>query len=107
MLRWVAWAVRRQARQNKLRPAGTVVKVVVQRSAIEINYDDELTGADVLPGFRINVADIFYLINALFANGPPPVHGSDVNGDGIVNVADVFFLINRLFAGGAGPACAS
>ncbi|HKC24099.1 MAG TPA: dockerin type I domain-containing protein [Thermoanaerobaculia bacterium] len=54
----------------------------------------------------IDVADVFYLINHLFAGGPTFAQGSgDVNGDGLVDVADVFYLINYLFAGGPGPAC--
>jgi hypothetical protein len=54
----------------------------------------------------IDVADVFYLINHLFAGGPAPLGGADVNGDGMVDVADVFYLINTLFAGGPLPACA-
>jgi hypothetical protein len=55
----------------------------------------------------IDVADVFYLINALFAGGPLPVHQADVNGDVSVDVADVFYLINYLFAGGPAPVCLS
>jgi photosystem II stability/assembly factor-like uncharacterized protein len=51
----------------------------------------------------IDVADVFYLINALFASGPAPVGAADVNGDGVVDIADVFYLINDLFAGGPPP----
>jgi hypothetical protein len=53
---------------------------------------------------KVDVADVFYLINALFAGGPPPLGVADVNGDGKVDVADVFYLINYLFAGGPSPA---
>jgi hypothetical protein len=61
---------------------------------------------DVDNNSSIDVADVFYLINRLFAGGPPVAPGSgDVNGDGLVDVADVFYLINYLFAGGPGPAC--
>jgi hypothetical protein len=53
----------------------------------------------------VNVADVFYLINALFAGGPPPAGTcqGDVDNNGSVTVADVFFLINYLFAGGPAP----
>jgi hypothetical protein len=51
----------------------------------------------------VNVGDVFFMINYLFAGGPPPVGGADVNGDGVLNVADVFYLINSLFAGGPPP----
>jgi hypothetical protein len=53
----------------------------------------------------LDVADVFYLINSLFAGGPAPVHASDANGDGNTDVADVFYLINALFAGGPAPVC--
>jgi hypothetical protein len=52
---------------------------------------------------KTDVADVFYLINALFASGPAPVCGGDVNGDVQTDVADVFYLINFLFAGGPPP----
>jgi hypothetical protein len=51
----------------------------------------------------ITVADIFYLINALFAGGAAPIGPADANSSGGVDVSDVFFLINYLFAGGAAP----
>jgi hypothetical protein len=50
-----------------------------------------------------DVSDVFYLINALFVQGPPPLCNGDVNATGIVDVGDVFYLINFLFAGGPAP----
>jgi hypothetical protein len=52
---------------------------------------------------KTDVADVFYLINFLFAGGPAPVGFSDLNADGKTDVADVFYLINYLFAGGPIP----
>jgi hypothetical protein len=52
----------------------------------------------------VNVSDVFYLINYLFAGGAAPACSADANGDGSVNVSDVFYLINYLFAGGPAPA---
>lgn len=49
------------------------------------------------------MADIFYLINDLFAGAPTSVGSGDANGDGVVNVLDIFYLINYLFAGGPAP----
>ncbi|HKC26070.1 MAG TPA: dockerin type I repeat-containing protein, partial [Thermoanaerobaculia bacterium] len=51
----------------------------------------------------VNVADVFYLINFLFAGGPDPIGAADVDGSGGPGVADVFYLINFLFAGGPAP----
>jgi hypothetical protein len=53
--------------------------------------------------WTLNVGDVFYVINYLFASGPPPAGLADVNGDGTLNVLDVFYLINHLFAGGPAP----
>jgi hypothetical protein len=62
-----------------------------------------LANGDVNSDGHVDVADVFYLINALFAGGAAPTGPADVNGDGGVDVADVFYLINTLFAGGAAP----
>jgi dockerin type I repeat protein/beta-propeller repeat-containing protein len=51
----------------------------------------------------VNTADLFYLINFIFAGGPAPLCSADVNGDLQTNSADVFYLINNLFAGGPAP----
>jgi hypothetical protein len=50
-----------------------------------------------------DVADVFYIINYLFAGGPVPHGRANVNGDSAIDVADVFYLINYLFAGGPAP----
>ncbi len=52
---------------------------------------------------NLEVADIFYLINFLLADGSPPAGDADANGDGAVTVTDVFYLINYFFAGGPAP----
>jgi hypothetical protein len=57
---------------------------------------------------KIDPADIFYLVNYLFTNGPAPAGpggtlSGDANGDGAVDPADIFFLVNYLFTGGPQP----
>ncbi|HPS78115.1 MAG TPA: glycoside hydrolase family 44 protein [Thermoanaerobaculaceae bacterium] len=52
----------------------------------------------------LQVGDVFYLINHLFAGGPPPLGNGDASSDSAVTVSDVFFLINYLFAAGPAPA---
>ncbi|HPS79899.1 MAG TPA: SUMF1/EgtB/PvdO family nonheme iron enzyme, partial [Thermoanaerobaculaceae bacterium] len=77
----------------------------------DANPANNVASAEVLVGLlgdvngdgAVNVQDVFYLINYLFAGGPPPVGDRDVNRDAALNVQDVFFLINHLFAGGAAP----
>jgi hypothetical protein len=51
----------------------------------------------------VNVADVFYLINFLFAGGPVPKGRANVDGVSGITVSDVFYLINFLFAGGQPP----
>ncbi len=53
----------------------------------------------------VNVADVVYEINFLFAGGPEPnvYEAGDANGDEEINVADIVYLINYLFIGGPMP----
>ena len=56
----------------------------------------------------IDPADIFYLVNYLFTNGPAPagadgMMSGDANGDGAVDPADIFYTVNYLFTGGPDP----
>jgi CSLREA domain-containing protein len=53
----------------------------------------------------VSLADIFFLINYLFAGGPSPPGLANVNGDGTITIGDVFYLVNALFAGGPAPNC--
>jgi hypothetical protein len=60
---------------------------------------------DVNGDGSVNVGDVFFLINFLFAGGPVPPGLANVNGDSATTVSDVFSLINELFAGGPAPTC--
>lgn len=61
------------------------------------------TAGDVNGDGIVNVADVFYLINFLYAGGPAPVFSADFNADAVTNAADVVYLLNYLFAGGTAP----
>jgi len=63
------------------------------------------TRGDVNLDGEINSADVTYLINYLFREGPEPMplESGDVNCDGVINSADVVYLINYLFKGGPPP----
>jgi CSLREA domain-containing protein len=76
------------------RPAGAACDL----GAYEYDANGDVNG----DGMR-DVADVFFVINFLFAGGPAPMGLADVNGDGKTDIADVFFLINFLFAGGPAP----
>ena len=67
-------------------------------------YERTLCG-DANGDGTVNAADVFYLINHLFAAGPPPPGLANVNGDASLSVSDVFYLINFLFGGGSAPSC--
>ena len=53
----------------------------------------------------VNVGDLTYLIDFLFAGGPPPsiLVAADLDGSCAVNVADVTYLVDYLFGGGPKP----
>lgn len=55
--------------------------------------------------YIINSADVVFIINYLFKEGPLPCpfHSADTNCDGIVNSSDVVCLINYLFRGSSFP----
>jgi hypothetical protein len=55
----------------------------------------------------IDISDVVYLLNYLFAGGPAPVPlaAGDANCDGVVDISDVVYLINYLFVGGPSPGC--
>jgi hypothetical protein len=66
-------------------------------------FTSPLVPSDANGDGALDVADVFYLINHLFAGGPAACFGGDANGDGLLSVVDVFYLINYLFAGGSPP----
>ena len=70
-----------------------------------IIVEGSFTRGDVNLDGKINVEDVVYLINYLFAEGPEPIprESGDVNCDGLVNIVDVIYLINYLFMGGPPP----
>ncbi|MGB5138954.1 MAG: hypothetical protein WBP29_10515, partial [Candidatus Zixiibacteriota bacterium] len=53
----------------------------------------------------ITISDAVYLVNYIFAGGPPPFtipHG-DADCTGIITISDAVFLINYIFASGPAP----
>jgi len=52
---------------------------------------------------KIDVVDVFALVNYLYAAGPVPAGHADANGDESVDVRDLFYLVNFLYAGGPAP----
>jgi hypothetical protein len=53
----------------------------------------------------VNISDGVFLINFIFAGGPPPqpLAAGDINCDGEANVSDTVYLIQYIFVGGPAP----
>lgn len=54
---------------------------------------------------RVDLADIVYLVNFLFEDGPPPnpLAAGDLNGDCFITLSDLIHLINYIYNNGAPP----
>lgn len=55
---------------------------------------------------KTNVSDVVWIINYVFAGGPPPypnIACADVNEDHTVNVSDAVYIINFIFVNGPPP----
>jgi len=74
-------------------------------SACDIGSYERAPCGDVNGDGLVNVTDIFFLINYLFAGGQLPPGVANVDGNASTDVNDVFSLINSLFAGGPAPSC--
>jgi hypothetical protein len=59
----------------------------------------------------VNIADIIYLVNHIFAGGPAPVEGSEGAGDvdcsGQVDITDAVYMVNYIFLPGWPAPCDS
>ena len=101
-------------------PPGTTIRVrFTFVSDNEYTYDGEgfyiddlrvgpmggATAGDLTGDGKVNIADVVFLIDYLFKQGPPPIPPelADFNRDGAVNSADVVYLIDYLFKGGVPP----
>jgi hypothetical protein len=53
----------------------------------------------------VNISDVVYLIQYIFAGGPAPspLQSGDVNCDTMVNISDAVYLIQFIFSGGPAP----
>jgi hypothetical protein len=66
-----------------------------------------LSRGDVNGDGDIDIADVVFLLNYLFLDGPEPtpLEAGDADCNGEVDIADVLFLINYLFISGPAPTC--
>ena len=77
---------------------------------ISVDYNPEdcsccVIRGDVNHSGGIDVSDLTYIVDYLFAGGaaPPCDIEGDVNGSGGIDVSDLTFIVDYLFAGGAAP----
>ena len=57
------------------------------------------------PAGGIDISDLVYLVDYMFAGGPQPpcLDEADVNGDAIIDIADLVYLVDFMFNGGPPP----
>jgi len=60
---------------------------------------------DANSDLRINIADVTYIIDYVFRDGPPPElpEAADANFDTFLNVTDALYLVNYIFRQGPPP----
>jgi len=89
----------------------TVTLIVEDDGGISDTAQTEVTiepiCGDVDDDGAVNVADVTYLVDYLFFEGPPPpvMEATNVDGEGGINVADLTYLVEYLFFGGPEPVC--
>ncbi|MFH2055988.1 MAG: M64 family metallopeptidase [bacterium] len=66
---------------------------------------EELTCGDCNSDALVNITDIVYLIQYIFAGGPPPtpLEVGDADCNGVPNISDAVYLVAYIFAGGPVP----
>jgi hypothetical protein len=62
------------------------------------NVDSDLNG-------QVDIADLVFLVDYMFAGGPPPAcaYEADLNGDGPIDIADLVYMVDYMFAEGLPP----
>ena len=74
-------------------------------SQVILNLLDSEMPGDLNQSCTVDVGDLVFLVNYMFAGGPPPPFepDGDVNGDDTVDIGDLVYLVNYMFAGGPPP----
>ncbi|KAA3636537.1 MAG: hypothetical protein DWP97_02540, partial [Calditrichaeota bacterium] len=65
------------------------------------------TCLDIDGNATVDVADLVYLVEYSFSEGPPPaiLATADADGDGSINIADIVMMVEFMFAAGTQPTC--
>ncbi|MCK4858095.1 MAG: S8 family serine peptidase [candidate division Zixibacteria bacterium] len=74
-------------------------------AAIQMQFEPSYVAGDADGNSLVNIADVVYLINYVFAGGPlpDPWQSGDADGDGSISIADVIYMIAYIFGGGPPP----
>jgi len=53
---------------------------------------------------NIDIGDVVFLVDYIFAGGPePPLYSGDADASGAIDISDPVYLIGYIFAGGPPP----
>jgi len=60
---------------------------------------------DYDPADAVDISDLVYLVDYMFASGPTPPcpEEVDLNADGGTDISDLVYLVDYMFSGGPGP----
>ncbi len=63
------------------------------------------TSGDLNLDGQIDIADLVFMVEWMFAGGPPPeiLLTADLNGDGNVDISDMVYMVDYMFMGGEAP----
>lgn len=75
------------------------------RSNVPTYEEPEYVCGDADSSGLVTISDAVYLINYIFAGGPPPMPllSGDADCNGLVTISDAVYLINFIFGGGPAP----
>jgi len=84
---------------------GVIYHQVDQPDLGSVDFSSPILHGDVNMDGEVTVADVVYLVNYIFKNGPEPLLPiiADINGNGEMTVEDVVYLTNYLFKSGPPP----
>ena len=85
-----------------LRSSGSTIQAMFDHN---FTFPTDYNCGDVDQNMQVDITDVVFLINYVFAGGPAPQDNADANVDcsSIVNVTDCVYMINYIFAGGPAP----